>query len=664
MLNEQELIAIHRKRAYLTAQFIIICFLVILCRLWYLQVYKGDTFHTYSLKNRLREELVRAPRGMIYDRNDELLVDNAPRFDAAITRQYLKNKKQTLEKLSKVLNINVSRIQKLIKRKSFEAKYRPITIKKNITREEVAIIEVNAQDLPGVSVETLISRKYRDKDSGAHLLGYISEITRSQLPKLSKRDDMAYHLGDFIGQFGLEERMDNQLRGDNGLEYVEVDAGGRKRKYINTDNLFAGIENQPSRPGNNLKLTIDRDMQNAGRAALEGKAGSVVAIDIKTGEVLAMVSTPSFLPSEFSKGLTSKYWKSLVNNTKNPLRDRSIQEHYSPGSTFKPFTAIAALEEGVINPDTKIRCHGTLQLGNRTYHSWKRYGKEKVDVVGAIRQSCNIFFWSVTKNMDIDVLAKYARLFGLGSKSEINLPREVSGLIPSNEWKQKKYGKPWQQGETLSCAIGQSFILTSPLQLAVAYAAIANEGKVLKPYVVKEIFSNAGKVIKTFSPQVLSEFKLKPSTWKSVKRGLYEVANNPKGTAWYRKGFGNNMAGKTGTTQVVNSSKDTLYAKCEDKDYEKRHHGLFVAFAPYDDPKIAVASIVEHGCHGSSAAAPIVEKVINTYMKKYDKETYDKYVPIEKKAYYGFLKNANATRKLKADKKEALRKKAEAQENE
>ncbi len=649
MLNEQELIAIHRQRANTTAQIIILVFLFILCRLWYLQIYKGDIFHKYSIQNRLREEIVRAPRGMIYDRNDELLVDNSPRFDASITRQYFKNPKKTLAKLSKILDMEVSSIVKLIKKHSSEAKYRPIIIKKNITRDEVAKIEVNSSELPGVSVETFISRKYRDQDSGAHLLGYISEISRDQIPKFSKRDSVPYHSGDFIGQFGLEERMDSFLRGENGYEYVEVDAGGRKRKYINTDNLFEGVENHPSVPGKNLKLTIDRDLQLAGKKALEGKAGGVVALDIRTGEVLAMVSTPSFLPSEFSKGLTSAYWASLVNNTKNPLRDRNIQEHYSPGSTFKPFTAIAALEEGVIDPDSKIRCHGTLKLGNRTYHSWKKYSKEKVDVVGALRESCNIFFWTVTTKMDIDVLAKYSKLFGLGEKTGINLPREVSGLIPTKEWKHKKYGKPWQQGETLSCAIGQSFILASPLQLATAYAAIANEGKVFKPYVVSEVFSNSGQTIKKYSPTLLSEFKLKDSTWKAVKRGLFEVANDPKGTAWYRKGFGNNMAGKTGTTQVVASSADKVYDKCEDKEYDQRHHGLFVAFAPYENPRIAVASIVEHGCHGSSAAAPVVERVINTYMQKYEKEIFDKYEPIEKNAYYTFLRNAREKAKQKEE---------------
>src|SRR5690606_28110164 len=303
--------------------------------LWYLQIYKGEQYHSYSLQNRLRKEVVRAPRGMMYSRNNELLVDNVPRFDAILTRQFLQNRDETLNRLGKIIDMDVESIEKVIKKNSSQARYRPIIIKKNLSLEEVAKIETENAFLPGVSVVSFISREYMDKEVGAHLLGYISEISQQQLPKFRSRDGIDYGLGDFIGQFGIEEVMDKTLRGENGFEFVEVDALGRKKKYINTDNLFKGIENQPIKPGLNLTLTVDRDMQKAGYEALEGKTGAVVALDINTGEVLSMISTPSFDPSQFSRGLTTEYWESLINNDKNPLRSRSLQDHFSPGSTFK-----------------------------------------------------------------------------------------------------------------------------------------------------------------------------------------------------------------------------------------------------------------------------------------------------------------------------------------
>lgn len=652
MFGDEELIKMHRARAAQVANIILFCFGVVMIRLWYLQVYKGELYHKFSIQNRLRKEVIRAPRGMMYSRNNQLLVDNIPRFDAILTRQYLKDKDETLNRLSDILEMDRKEIDKVIRKNSTQARYRPIIIKKNISLKEVSRIETENAFLPGVSVDTFISREYVDEEVGAHLLGYISEISQKQLPKFRSRDKIDYSLGDFIGQFGVEEELDKTLRGDNGFEYVEVDALGRKKKYINTDNLFQGIEDEVPKPGNNIRLTIDRDMQLAAFKALEGKSGSVVAIDVNTGKVLTMISSPSFDPSQFSRGLTTEYWNSLINNEENPLRGRAIQDHFSPGSTFKPFTAITALEEGIVKPNDKIRCHGTYKLGRRVYRSWKRWGTEKVNVEDALMQSCNIYFYKVATDMDIDVLAKYARMFGFGEKTNIQLPREVSGLIPTKEWKLKRNGVPWQQGETLSCSIGQSYVLVSTLQLANAYAAIATKGKLYRPYVVDEVFNYNGETIKTFEPELIREIELKESTWNHIRRGLYKVANRPKGTAWWRRGLGNQMAGKTGTSQVIKAaSEKDLYSKCSEKEYKYRHHGLFVSFAPYEDPKIAVAALVEHGC-GSSAAVPVVEKVVSTYMKKYLPEKQKLYAEKEKKEYTRFINKRNREREEAQKKKE------------
>ena len=645
MFGDEELIKIHRKRAAQVANIILFCFGVIFVRLWYLQVFKGEQYEKFSNQNRLRKETIPAPRGMIYSRNYVRLVDNIPRFDAIVTRQFLQNKEITLERVSEILDMPISLIEKIIKKNSSQATYRPIIIKKNISQDEVAKLETENASLPGVSVNTFISREYADKDVGAHVLGYISEVSRDQLPRYRKRDAMDYKLGDFIGQFGIEERLDKTLRGANGFEYVEVDALGRKKKNLG---LFRGIEDKSAKPGKNLRLTIDRDMQKIAYEALDGRTGSVVAIDVNTGELLTMVSTPSFDPSQFSRGLTPEYWKSLITNEEKPLRDRSIQNHFPPGSTFKPFTAITALETGIIDDDTKLRCHGSLKFGRRVYRSWKRYGTEKVDVVDALKQSCNIFFYKTATEMNIDDLAKYAKMFGFGKRTGIALPREVSGLIPTSEWKKTTKGEIWQQGETLSCAIGQSYVLVSTLQLANAYAALATKGKLYKPYIVKEILDQQNKVIKRFEPELSSEIILKESTWKAVRKGLYSVVNSPKGTAWWRRGQGNQMAGKTGTSQVMKAtSTEQLYAKCSKKDYKSRHHGLFVAFAPYDNPKIAVAAIVEHGCK-SSAAATVVEKVVNTYMEKYMPDALERNIAKEKIEMKRYIR----TRKIEEQKKE------------
>lgn len=650
MFGEEELVKIHKDRATLLSYIITASFGLILARLWYLQVYKGETLHNYSIQNRLRREVVWAPRGLIYSRDDQLLVDNIPRFDAILTPQFLSDSEETLEKLSKFLSIPVADIKQILKKNSNQAKYRPIIIKKNISFAELAQIETQNADLPGVSVDTFISREYRDKEIGAHLLGYISEISQTQLPKFRDRDKLDYRLGDFIGQFGIEEQLDKYLRGENGHEYVEVDARGRRKRYINTDNLFKGIEDEKPASGMNVKLTIDRDMQVAAFNALENKVGGVIAVAVDSGQVLTMVSRPSFDPSQFSRGLTPEYWRSLVGNKEHPLRDRNIQEHFSPGSTFKAITGIAAFEEGEIDENTEVNCGGSFRLGRKVYHCWKKAGHGPTNLVKAIRESCNVYFQKAANRMDIDVLAKYAKAFGMGYRTGISLPREVSGLIPTKEWKKKRFGQEWQAGETLSCAIGQSYVLASTIQMAISYAAIANGGKIYRPYVVKDIFDSNGELVKTFTPEMLSTIELKnPKTLKFIREGLFQVVNNPKGTAFYRRGEGILMAGKTGTSQVKSASADKVYAKCENMDYESRHHGLFIGFAPYDNPKIAAAAIVEHGCHGSSAATPVVEAVISQYMKKYHPDLYLKNLEKDKSIKENWIKSLRSAKPPEGD---------------
>lgn len=617
MFGEDDLVKSHQERADIILNIIVFCFAILLSRLWYLQIYQGKKFFNYSLENRLRKDIVRAPRGMIFSRDNVLLTHNIPRFDAIITPQYLEGDSETINYLAKILEITPEAILKTLKKFRGQAKYIPVVIKKNISRREVAVIETETSKLPGVSVEIFINREYTDKESGAHLLGYISEISQDQVPKLRERDKYEYKQGDFIGQSGIEQQYDLEIRGEDGHQFMEVDARGRARRHVSSNDLYSGVDNKSGEPGKNVRLTIDRDVQLAGFNALEGKDGAAIAIDTETGEVLAMISRPGFIPSNFSSGLSSSYWGQLAMDEKRPLRDRSIQDHFNPGSTFKPLTAIAALETGIVNEKTQVNCNGRYHMGGRDFHCWKKEGHGVVDVIRAVRESCDVFFYNIGMKIDIDVINKYASLFGMGQRLGIGLSRETSGLIPTKAWKKKQYGIEWQKGETLSCVIGQSFVEATPLQLASFYATIASEGKLWKPHVVKEIFSNSGQILKTFKSELIHEFKISQKTMDLVKRGMFEVVNSQGGTAGSIKGAGIQIAGKTGTAQVIGMSADKIFNKCENQEYKFRNNGLFAAYAPAMNPKIAVSVVVEHGCHGGSAAAPVAKAMISAYMNKY-----------------------------------------------
>ena len=640
MFGEDDLVKSHQERSDVLFNIIVIAFAILLARLWYLQIYRGKMFFNYSLENRLRKDVVRAPRGMIFSRNNVLLTHNVPRFDAIVTPQYLESSEETINYLAKILEMPPETIKKTLKRFQGQAKYIPVVVKKNISRKEVAIIETESAQLPGVSVETFISREYTDKDAGAHLLGYISEISQEKLPRLRERDKYDYKQGDFIGQAGIEQQLDLEIRGQDGYQFMEVDARGRARRHVGSDDLYSGIENKLAEPGKNVRLTIDRDVQLAAYHALDGKDGAAVAMDVDTGEILAMVSRPAYDPGNFSTGLTSNYWGNLVMDEKRPLRDRTIQEHYSPGSTFKTLTHIAALEEGLINENTKVVCTGGYRMGGRTFHCWKKEGHGLVDVVKALQASCDVFYYMIGNKIDIDVIYKYATMFGMGQRSGIILPRETSGLIPNKEWKKKRTGVEWQRGETLSCVIGQSFVNTTPLQLAMFYATLANEGKLYRPHVIKEVFSNTGKVLKSYEPELINEFKISKKTIDLVKRALYDVVNVPGGTAYSQKGMGIQMSGKTGTAQVISFSADKIFSKCENQEYRFRHHGLFTAYAPSVNPKIAVSVVVEHGCHGSSAAGPVAKQIVSAYMNKYFPKYQEKIIAQEKMTYEEVLEDS------------------------
>ncbi|MGK5087379.1 penicillin-binding protein 2 [Bdellovibrionota bacterium FG-2] len=624
-LGQEEQIRELQDRFRTLYAFVFIALGILLATMIYLQVLNGEKMRNYSEENRIRRMKIEAPRGMIFDRNRKLLIDNRPAFDLEIIPQYLYESKQAdrvLKLLSEVSKIPEADIREALGKASNQAKYMPVKIKTDLTRDEVAAIESWKISMPGVEVREAIKRTNIYGDIAAHLLGYIGEVNNGDLLSLNKTAKN-YKLGDSMGKFGLEQRFEKFLRGTDGEEIKEVDALGRVKLEKGKSRAGDTIVGRSVVPGKNLVLTIDQDLQLVATKAFEEKIGAVVAIDPRSGEILAMLSRPAFDSTQFSRGIPSALWNQLLNNDNHPLMDKTIQDHYPPGSTFKIVTAIAGLEEGAIDESTKFHCTGSLWVGNRKYHCHLKRGHGEMNVVSAITQSCDVFFYRVAQRLkSVDDIAKWASRLGLGRKTGINLAREIPGLIPTEAWKKKRFNQPWNAGETVSVAIGQSFVLTTTLQLANLYATLGNGGKLFRPFVVKSIESYDGVVEKEFKPELIEQTNLKAKTQELIKQGLWGVVNSPHGTAFSKRLPGMDFAGKTGTSQVIRIAADKIYQKCEAMKFRDRHNALFVGFAPAKDPVIAVAVIGEHACHGSSAAAPIARAIIKTYLEKYWPDVY------------------------------------------
>ncbi len=599
---------------------------LMLSRLVYLQILNGEKMRQYSEENRIKKVKMAAPRGMIFDRNRKLLIDNRPAFDLEIIPQYLKESKrqgEVIRLLARQLKMPEAKINATLAKAKSQASFLPVKIKTDLTRDEVAEVESWKIDMPGVQVTEEIKRTNIFSDVAAHLLGYIGEVSPTELPRMNKGNPAKYKLGDGVGKFGLEKQMEGTLRGIDGERMVEVDALGRTKLGKSKGRVLEASLEKPAVPGRNLILTIDQDLQLAAAKAFGDKSGSLVAIDPRSGEVLAMISRPAFDPTEFSRGIPSALWQQLLSNENRPLRDKTLQDHYPPGSVFKVVTAIAGLQEGVIDETTRVRCTGSIRVGNRVYHCHKKQGHGEVNVVSAITQSCDVFFYRVSQKLkSVDDLAKWAVHLGMGRKTGVPLAREVPGLVPTEAWKQSRFNQIWNPGETLSVAIGQSFVLTTALQLANLYASIANGGTLWRPSLVKEIESFEGQTLEELKPQLIEKTGLFPKTYELVTQGLWGVVNSPFGTAFHQRLPGMDFVGKTGTVQVIRIAADKIYHKCVNMKFRDRHHGIFAGFAPVKDPVIAVAVIAEHACSGSAGAAPIARTVIKTYLENYFPDLY------------------------------------------
>ncbi len=569
-------------------------------RMYYLQVVESQRYVTLADENRINLRLLPPPRGRIVDRHERPMADNQQNYRVVIIPEQAQDVERTLDRLSLIVSLSAGERRRILREVKRKRAFVPITVRENLDWREVARIEVNTPDLPGVLIDVGQSRSYLSGPETAHVLGYVASVSEKELTG----DPLLELPGFRIGKAGVEKVYDLALRGSGGSSQVEVNALGRVIRELNR---------QEGQPGTEVRLTIDRDLQNYIANYLGNESASVVVMDVHSGEVLALVSSPSFDPNSFNKGLSQAEWESLISNPRAPLTNKTIAGQYAPGSTFKPAVALAALDKGVITPDTKIHCAGSTKLGNTEFHCWKKGGHGPLDLRGAIEHSCDVYFYEVARRTGIDRIGAMARRFGLGDQLGLDLPGEKPGLVPDNKWKMGAIGSPWQLGETLIAGIGQGYILTTPLQLAVMTARLVNGGRAVTPRLTTDQFSPEG--VLPYPAEEAESLGLPPEHLSIVLKGMEDVVNAPTGTA-YRSRIKEpewQMAGKTGTVQVRRISKaerETGVLKNEDLPWEERDHALFVGYAPFDNPRYAVSVVVEHGGGGSSTAAPIARDVL------------------------------------------------------
>ncbi|WP_321372312.1 penicillin-binding protein 2 [uncultured Desulfuromusa sp.] len=603
-LNWKELPVVQSRFLFYSAAAAAV-FLLLLLRLWYLQVISYEDLQERSVRNRTRVLPLDAPRGPIYDRHGELLVDNRPSFRISVMRQDVEDSSVLFERLAPLLEVDVADLELRWQEGKRLPIYRSVLLADDVSREMMERVQEHSVDLPGILTEVRPVRDYLEKGSAAHLIGYLGEITKEEL---QSEEFSQYRGGDFVGKTALERTFEPYLRGEKGRRLVEVDVQGK---------LFRQLKVEPASPGNKIYLTIDRDLQRAADEAFSDQSGAAVALDVNTGEVLAMVSRPTFNPALFARGIAGDEWAKLAKDNRYPLQNKVIAGQYPPGSTFKMIVALAALRAGTVGIHETVDCDGAFEVGGSRYRCWKKSGHGPTDLKKALRESCDVWFYSVGLELGIDKLSAAAKEFGLGSPVGYPLPGERSGTIPSQEWKRRRYNKPWYAGETVIASIGQGFVLTTPIQLAVMMSAIANNGKVLKPQVVRQVEDWEGNLLLQTNPEIVRQVDYSPEAWKAVQDGLVAVVNEPHGTGRAAYIEDTLVAGKTGTSQVVRRKSDEEEELDEkgETPYRFRPHALFVAYAPAEKPEIAVVVVVEHGQSGGRAAGPVAKQIIQRYME-------------------------------------------------
>ncbi len=605
-LNEHDDAALDiLKRRLMFVGVVIVCFVtIIFTRLWFLQVHKGAEYKERAENNRVRKGTIVAPRGAILDRKGRELVTNRPSFNVVLVREDSNDVDELLKKLSSVLDVDISTLWEKIREAGHTPRHIPIRLLEDVDWQTLAYVENHNQEFPGIRIEATPVRVYHYGDLIAHGLGYLGEISKKEL---AARDPKIYQGGDLIGKMGLERLREKDLRGEKGASYMEVNARGFEQQ------LLKDVE---PLPGNDIQLTLDAELQKAAEDLMADgdKAGAVVAMEVKTGRMLVTASSPVLPIGQFVGGISHKNWNALLENPKHPLINKVVQAMYPPGSTYKMITAMAGLATGVIDQNTVLYCPGHYSFGNRRYHCWKRGGHGAVNLKRAISESCDVYFYQVGLRVGVDRLAEFANKFGLGHKSGIEMEHEKSGVAPTKAWKKKVKGRKWQEGETLSVAIGQGFNLVTPLQVCQMTATIANGGTQYLPQIIEKVTNPDGKVLEQFAPKVVSELGPERKFLHFIQEGMREVVQGKRGTARKVRIKGLTIAGKTGTAQVVRL-KQYKHLKEKDIPYKYRDHAWFTCFAPVEDPEIAVTVLVEHGLHGGSGAGPVARALLDKYFE-------------------------------------------------
>jgi len=600
---------------------VFLCFAILLGQLWRLQVVQGERYRLKADQNRLRLLSIPAPRGVIYDRYGRILARNMPSFSVTIVPADLptdeREREVTLRRLSALLGVPLDRIKEMVK-EGMASPFHPVLVQRGVSREKAFFVAENHAKLPGVHLKVDPIRQYLTGELTAHIIGYVGPIPAE---KEAEYREQGYDLSeDKAGLTGVEFTFEDQLRGRKGSKVVEVNAAGREIRTVG--------EPFPPQPGHSLILTLDLDLQRAAEEALrEGMekagvtSGVVVAMNPQTGEILAMVSLPSYDNNLFARGISPEEYARLSSDPRRPLVNHAISGQYPPGSTFKIVPAVAALEEGLIDRRTSLECTGVISLPNKyfpddpelaqPFYCWIHKlgrGHGYLNVVEGIAQSCDIFFYKLCggyedfPGLGLERLSKYARLFGLGEKTGIDLPGESRGLVPTAKWKRLNYGESWVTGDTYNIAIGQGFLLATPLQMLNATAAVANGGTLYRPQIVYEVRDAEGNVVRPFQPQVLRRIPVSPENLALVREGMRAAVT--RGTAWRANLMGVSVAGKTGTAE---------YPGPRDEKGHLPTHAWFTAFAPYEDPEIALVVFVEGGGEGSTVAVPIAAQILRHY---------------------------------------------------
>ncbi|MCU7817935.1 MAG: penicillin-binding protein 2 [gamma proteobacterium symbiont of Lucinoma myriamae] len=603
---------IFHNRSITAIFFTLILFSMLIFRLFFLQINSHEHFTTLSQNNRVSVQAIPPTRGLIYDRNGIILAENLPSYTLQIIPEQAADIETLLEKLSLLITLRDIDIKKFKKEVRRKRRFEGIPLRFRLTDEEVAIVSVNLHRLPGVEIKAQLSRFYPYGKETAHVVGYVGRINEKELKKLPVTN---YSGTNHTGKLGVEKSYEALLHGQVGYQKVETNVRGRVLRVLERSNPI---------PGNDLYLNLDINLQKVAIEAFENKHGALVAINPENGQVLAMVSMPDYDANLFVNGIDSKTYKALNTSWERPLFNRTIMGSYPPGSTTKPFFALAGLELNVIQLDHEIFCPGFYRLKGKAhkYRDWKKWGHGKTDITKSIVQSCDVFYYDLAFQMGINKMHKFMTHFGFGKKSGIDILGERSGLMPSKEWKKRVRKQVWFPGETVIAGIGQGYVLVTPIQLALGTATLANGGQHFQPQLVSSIQRKADPFPRRVSPQVIRNVPiLRKENWQEVHHAMTEVIHGARGTArrLNKPDLRYKIAGKTGTAQVFSVAQDATY-KEDELEERLKDHALFMSFAPADNPKIAIAVVVENGGHGGSVAAPIAGKVIEAYLSQFSDE--------------------------------------------